>query len=226
MRVRWLGSVVAAISILAAACGSTTPTGAPSAAATAVVTDAPPASPAASQAALATPASSGIFSGQPYQLELPAGWQGFDLKGEAGQAALQQFQKDNPSMAAAITAFQSLPGAVFASNPLLGNTLVAFSLPTGGTSLDLLAQSFSAQFAAVPNLVSDPKPENVTLPGGQAVHWNIVIEVNSGENKLQVKESLYLLANDTTAVVVEFVSLGDAPIPQEGQIMQSFRFEP
>lgn len=42
----------------------------------------------------------------------------------------------------------------------------------------------------------------------------------------QVGESVYLVANDAIAVLVEFVEVGGAGIPQEGSIMQTLRFTP
>lgn len=215
---RHRGLAVIAIAFVVGACGSSTPTGTP-------VVTAPPATPTAAPtptAAAATQSADDPFAGQAFDLDLPDGWQGFDLDDPAGKAAIDAFVQANPEMGPAIAAFRTLPNVVFASNPLLGNVIVAFSLPTGGVSLADLQKSFDTQFEAVPGLINDPKAEAVTLPAGKGVHWDLSLSVNgAGGAKMQVDESLYLVVSGTTAVLVEFVAVGGAPVPQEDQIMQS-----
>jgi hypothetical protein len=54
-----------------------------------------------------------------------------------------------------------------------------------------------------------------------------VIEANNPSGgTYTVGESIYLVVNDTTAVLVEFVEVGGAAVPQEQQIIQSLRFNP
>jgi hypothetical protein len=226
MRQRQRALGVIAIALLVGACGSSTPTGAP------VIT--PPPTPSAAPVTLAPTATAAAtssagnpFAGQAFNLDLPDGWQSFDLDNPSGKAALDAFVAANPEMGPAIQAFKTLPNVVFASNPLLGNVVVAFSLPTGGLSLDALKESFNMQFASVPGLVNQPKPEVVTLPAGKAIHWDLKLSVNDASGgKTEVDESLYLVVSDTTAVLVEFVATGGAPVPQEDQIIRSLTIEP
>jgi hypothetical protein len=219
---RRLSSSLAA-GLLVAACGSSGPTTAPAttgpvAPPTVAVTAAPPA---------ATPASTGVFDGLDYSLDLPAGWTSFDLSDPAGQAALDAFVKSNPDFAGAIAAFKALPNVTMAVNPLVGNVMISLSLPTGGLPLDTIATTFTSQFAAVPGIKEPPVAEDVTLPAGQAVHWHITLEGNAPTGgTFEVGESIYLVANATTAVLVEFVETGPAGVPQEQQIIQSLKFAP
>jgi hypothetical protein len=208
------------IAMLAAACGAAEPSPSP------VITDSPTAPPGTS-GPNGSPAPSSPFAGLPYSLSLPDGWTTFDLSDPAGAAALDAFVVANPEMAAAIEAFKQLQGVTMAINPILGNVVVALAVPTGGLALDLLAATFTAQFAAVPGVVTPPQPTNIVLPVGPAVHWDIQIEANDpngGTN--QVDESVYLVTSDTTAVLIEFVEVGGAGIPQEDQIIQSLQFTP
>jgi hypothetical protein len=221
MRHRVLG--VIGIGLLVAACGSSGPTASP------VITAGPTVAATPTEAArgsAATTASGDPFAGLAFGLDLPEGWQSFDLDDPAGKTALDAFVAANPEMGPAIQAFQSLPNVVFATNPLLGNVVIAFSLPTGGLDLDTLKQSFNAQFAAVPGLTKVPTPESVTLPAGPAVHWDLEVTTNAANGgTMKVDESLYLVVSGTTAVLVEFVAVGGAPIPQEDQIIRSLTFE-
>lgn len=215
-----------AVAVLVAACGTAQPSASP--VVTAAPTVLPPtAAPTSTQAAGASPAATSPFAGQPYTLDLPAGWQTFDLSDPAGAAALDSFVAANPEMGAAIEAFKKLPNVTMAVNSLLGNVVVALSIPTGGITLDQLSTSFTAQFAAVPGVAEPPQPENITLPVGPAVHWDIKVEANKpGGGTYEVGESVYLVANDTTAVLVEFVEVAGAGIPQEQQIIDSLAFAP
>jgi len=215
------------IALVVAACGSSTPTAAP---ATPEPTAAPTPTPEITVEPTgtpipATPAPVDPYAGQAYRLSLPSGWLTFDMSDPAGQAALDAFVQANPDMTAAIEAFKVLPNVVMAVNQLLGNVVVSVSVPTGGLSLDIIAASFTAQFAAVPGVQGVPEPESVTVTAGPAVHWHLTIEANkpSGGTYL-VGESVYLVANDTTAVLVEFVEVDGTPVPQEDQIIQSLRF--
>lgn len=211
--------------LLATACGSVQPSPSP------VVTPAP--TPVATPTAAPTPASTpsprptGPFAGQPYALDLPAGWEAFDLSDPAGAAAIDAFIAANPEMGAAVQAFKALPNVTMAVNLLLGNVVVSLATPTGGLPLDTLATSFTAQFAAAPGIVSPPEPAELALPVGRAIHWDITLEANDpGGGTYQVGESVYLVANDTTAVLVEFVEVAGAGVPQEQQIIQTLRFTP
>jgi len=213
---------LAAIASLAiAACGSSTPTAAPTVAPTvaATPTAAPTTAPAASTG------SSDPFSGLPFTLTLPPGWNGFNLQDPAAQASIDQFAAANPNLAASIQAFKAIPGVRMAVNPLLGNILLVLTTPSNGIALDVIAQSFNAQFQSVPGLQAAPSPEPVTLPGGNAIHWQLQLQANkAGGGTVQVTESIYLLANSSNAVILEFVVPQGGAIPDEQAIVNSFKF--
>ena len=223
-------SAVVVIALLVAACGTSGPTATPVSTAPPTLaptpTAAPTPTPTPAPTPSPTPAPSSPFAGQDYALTLPAGWVTFDLSDPSGQAALDAFVGANPEMAAAIEAFKALP-VTMAVNLLLGNVVVSLSQPSGGLTLGVIAASFTAQFAAVPGVKTVPEPDQLTLPAGPAVHWDLTVEANdpSGGAR-EVNESIYLVANDTTVVLVEFVDGTGAGIPQEDQIIQSLRFTP
>jgi hypothetical protein len=211
--------------LLVTACGTAQPSPSPvtTPAPTPLVT--PAVAPTASL--MPSPAPTGPFAGQPYALDLPEGWETFDLSDPAGAAALDAFIAANPEMGAAVEAFKALPNVRMAVNLLLGNVMVSLATPTGGLPLDTIAASFTAQFAAVPGVVSTPEPDEIALPVGRAIHWDITLEANDpGGGTYQVGESVYLVANDTTAVLVEFVEVEGAGVPQEQQIIRTLRFTP
>lgn len=217
------------VGMLAAACGTGQPS--PSPVISQATIPAPTATPAPTPTPPAvptpTPGPTGPFVGQAYSLDLPAGWTTFDLSDPSGTAALDAFVAANPEMGASIEAFKKLPNVTMAVNMLIGNVIVSLSLPAGGLTLDVLATSFTSQFAAVPGIKTPPVAENVTLPVGPAVHWNIKVEANKpGGGTYEVAESVYLTANDTTAVLVEFVEVAGAGVPQEDQIIKTLRFTP
>lgn len=221
------------VGILVAACGTAQPSPSPvetvPGATSEIVTEAPStaATPAPETAAPTTAATAGPFDGQPYAMDLPEGWVTFDLSDPAGEAALDAFVQANPDMAAAIEAFKALPNVTMAVNQLLGNVMIALSVPTGGLTLEAVAATMTTQFLAVPGVVGEPQAEQITLPAGPAVHWDLTIEANDPSGSTyQVGESIYLVANDTTAVLVEFVEAGGVAIPQEAEIIQSLRFTP
>ena len=221
-----LGSAMIA-TLVVAACSSSAPTIAPTTAATAAATITPTAAPSTAPAS-PSPASSvsaDPFAGEPFTLTLPPGWEGFNLQDPAAQTAIDQFAASNPNLAASIQAFKAMPGVRMAVNPLLGNILLVLTTPSNGIGLDLIAQSFNAQFQAVPGLQAAPSPEAVTLTNGKGVHWLLALSANkAGGGTVQVSESVYLLANSTTAVILEFVVPQGGAIPDEQAIVNSFQF--
>jgi len=165
------------------------------------------------------------FAGQPYTLTLPAGWNAFNLSDPASSAALDQFIAANPSMAASIQQFKALPGVRMAVNPILGNVLVVIATPSNGLSLDLITQSFNAQFQAVPGLLAPPSPEPLSLPAGNAIHWLLQLQANKpGGGTVQVTESVYALVSPSTIVILEFVVPQGGAIPDEQAIVNGFQF--
>jgi hypothetical protein len=208
---------------LVVACNSATPS--PSAAPTVGAT--PAAAPTVAPTTLATPAGTGLFSGLPYTLDLPDGWTSFDLSDPAAAAAINAFVAANPEMGPMLDAFKTLPNTVMAVNQLVGNVVISIAIPTGGLPLDTLGKSFTSQFAAVPGVKNPPQAEELTLPVGPALHWDLEVGgTGAGGATFTVKESVYLVENGTTAVLVEFVDGTGAGIPQEDQIIQSLRYAP
>jgi hypothetical protein len=217
------------VAMVVAACGSSGPSASVvgTIGPTVPPTQAPATTSTGEPTAPATVEPTGPFDGQPYALDLPDGWTTFDLKDPAGAAALDAFVAANPEMAAAIEAFKSLPNVTMAVNQLVGNVVVSLSLPTGGLPLETIAASFTAQFAAVPGITSVPQAEMITLPVGPAAHWVLTIQANDPSGGTStVAESIYLVANDTIAVLVEFVDSAGSGVPQEQQIIQTLRFTP
>ena len=219
-------ALAALLAAVVAGCGSAaSPSPAATAAPTAVPTTAPTATPLPT-ASPSTAANSGDpFADQPYSIDLPAGWEAFDLSTLSGPA-LEAFTQANPGLAGAIQAFQTMPNVRLAVNKLQGNSLVAIAIPSQGMSLDTIGQSIGAQFQAVPGVTKVPPAETETLPAGPALHWPLSITTNKvGGGTLQVNESIHLLANDKTALLVEFVAPYGAPNPDEASMLQTVRFK-
>ena len=215
-------ALAALLAAVLAGCGSAASS---SPAATAAPTAVPTATPAPT-ASPSTAANSGDpFADQPYSIDLPAGWEAYDLSTLSGPA-LQAFTQANPGLAGAIQAFQTMPNVRLAVNKLHGNALVAIAIPSQGMSLDTIGQSIGAQFQAVPGVTKVPPAETETLAGGPALHWPLSITTNKvGGGTLQVNESIHLLANDKTALLVEFVTPNGAPNPDEASMIQTVRFK-
>jgi len=213
------------LAMVVGACSSATATpqatAAPTVAATAAPTD------AATGGATATPASvsKDPFAGEPFALTLPPGWNGFNLSDPAAQAGIDQFVAANPNLAGSVAAFKAIPGVRIAVNPVLGNILLVITTPSNGITLDVLSQAFNTQFQAAPGLLAAPSPEPVTLAGGPATHWQLLLQANKPSGgTVQVSESIYALVSSKTAVILEFVVPQGGPVPDEQTIANSFRF--
>jgi hypothetical protein len=215
------------VTLAIAGCGASTPTPAPTAAPTVAPTLAPTAAtgsePPASQPAASI--NTDPFAGEPFTMTLPAGWQGFNLQDPAAQTAIDAFAASNPNLAASIQAFKAMPGVRMAVNPLLGNIVLVLTTPSNGMGLDVISQAFNVQFSTVQGLQAAPSPEAVTVPGGNATHWDLNLTANkAGGGTVTVSESIYLLVSSTTGVILEFVVPSGGPIPNEQAILNSFMF--
>lgn len=158
-------------------------------------------------------------------MELPEGWAVFSPRDPASKQALDAFVAANPDMAATIEAFSALENVTLAINPDLGNVVVSYPFLTNGQSLETLTTSFTSQFGALPGVVEPPVAEPVDLATGPASHWYVTIEANDpGGGTSQVAESIYLATSGETAVLVEFIGVSGAAIPQEDSIIQSLQF--
>ena len=220
-------ALIAVAAVLVAGCGaSSSPSPSPSPTPSPTPTVAPTPSP--TPTAVPTPSPSvGPFDGQPYALDVPDGWQTFDLSNPDSKAAIDAVAGANPGLAASIKTFESLPNVRMSVNSLLGNVMVSLAVPSQGLPLETIGQNFSSQFAAIPGLASPRPPTTVTLPAGPALHWLLHLTAKKpGGGSFVVTESIYLVVNSQAAVIVEFVVLGSGTVPTESAIIQSFRFQP
>jgi hypothetical protein len=168
-----------------------------------------------------------LFAGQPYQLDLPAGWIGFDPANPANKAAMDALLSANPALAGPFKVFQSIPNVRGAVQAALGNALVAVATPSGGLSLEALGQSMAAQFRLVPGISTVPAAQRLNLPGGEALTWDLVLILSTANGgTTQVRESVYLFADAETAVLVELVAVGGRGVADEAAIVRTFRFAP
>lgn len=224
MRRRSLPIVV--LALVAVGCNATAPSGTP----TATITPAPTATPAPtpSPTPVPSPTAAGPFSGQPYTLTLPSGWTVLNPSDASTKSSLDAFGAANPGLAGAIAAFQSQPNIRIAVNPTLGNALIVLPVPGAASiSLDAIGQSFTAQFKNVPGITSTVAATNVKLPAGDALHWDLQVAANkAGGGTVHVEESIYVVKNDSTVVLLEFVAPQGGGVPQEQEIVQSFAFQP
>jgi len=218
----------AVLLVVVAACNSSAASSAPAATPTAAATPTPAATPTATptpSASAAALASGDPFADQPYTIEMPAGWQAFDVN-SLDKTALDAYTKANPAFAGAMQTFASLPNARMAINPLLGNAAIFIALPSQGMSLDVIGKSFDAQFQAVPNVTNKPIAKPVTLPAGKALHWPISLTVNNtAGQKTDLNESVYLLVDDKNALMTVFVGPGSSGVQDEQKIMESIAFK-
>ena len=175
----------------------------------------------------ATQAASAPSAALPYAIDLPPGWVAFDLSNPAAQTALDAFVQANPAMAGMIAGFKALKNASLYIQSLLGNILVVIPLPSNGVSLATLGPNLTAQFKVVPGVVGVPVATSLTLPIGDALHWPLSLSAaKPGGGTITVEESIYLVVNAQTALIVEFVTASGGTVPDEGTIIQSLRFQP
>lgn len=215
--------VLLVLAFVAAACGaSANPTASPSASAPPVATP----SPMPSATASAVAASGDPFANRPYTLTVPVGWQTFDLSNPSAKTGFDAFAQANPAFSTALQAFESSPNVWLAVNSLLGGAVVVLPLSSQGLPLETIGQSLTAQFATIAGVASPgPVAEPTTLPGGDAIHWEVSLNVNkTGGGTYTVVESLYLFANAQTAAIVEFVNPSGGVLPDESSIIDSFEF--
>ena len=222
-------ALMAVLVLAAAGCGSAatpSPTATPTVAPTPTPT--PTATPTAAPTSSAGPDASGDpFAGQAYSLDIPAGWQIFDLSNPAAKTSLDAFAKVNPGLTAAISTFETLPNVRLMVNSLLGTVMISVPIASQGLPLATIGQSFSSQFATLPGLASPAPPEPMTLPGGDSLHWLLNLTSNKvGGGTIKAVESVYLFVDSKTAVIVEFVEAGGGVNPGESSIVQTFKFTP
>jgi hypothetical protein len=125
-----------------------------------------------------------------------------------------------------MAAFESSDVYKLSVNQLTGDVIVTAAVPTQGLTLAQIGQAMGAQFAMVPGASAPPSPEPTTLPAGDALHWPISVSANKpGGGTLTMAESVYLVSNGQSAVLVEFVTPPGGLPTDEGPILDSLAFK-
>ena len=214
--------VVLAIAILAAAlsaCGGSAASVAPSPTTVAPPSDAPTVSPseAASPSETASPTETATTPGaslattgrieipdRGIAVTLPDGWNRIDL-GAGDLAALMAAAGDlDPVLAEQYTAqIQAMISAglalfAFGPDPSSGQNVTILAIPGLGLSLDLIEQLNSSQIGAIAE--GEVKSERVTLPAGEAIHFQYEITADALGGAAALDQYL-LLAGDNQLVV-------------------------
>ena len=211
------------VSAALAACGGTTtssapaaspeasqpaPSASPSEVATASPSEAPTASP--SEAA-ATPGSSLATTGRieipdkGVAVTLPEGWTRIDLTAGDLDALLEAAGAADPALAQQYSAqIQQMLAAglalfAFGPDPLAGTNVTILAIPSMGVSLDLLEQINTAQIEALAQ--GEVDSERVTLPAGEAVHFEYSVPVAATGQTTTIDQYL-LIGGDNQLVVM------------------------
>jgi len=221
-------AVLMGAALAVSACGSTSPAASPAglssspAASIAAGPSATPA-PASVAAGAASPAASGD---DPYALTLPSGWVAFDPGNPATKTALDAFVSANPAMAPMISTFETSKLYKLSVNQLTGDMLVTLAIPAQGLTLAQIGQALSAQFATLPGTSAPASPDPTTLPAGNALHWPITVSANKATGgTLSVQESVYVVSNGKTAVMIEFVTPAGGVPADEASILNTLVFK-
>ena len=212
--------VVLTTAILTAAvsaCGGSAASVAPSPTTVAPPTSAPSDAPTESPSAAASPSETSTRPGaslattgrivipdRGIAVTLPDGWNRVDL-GAGDLAALMAAAGDlDPDIAeqytAQIEAMMSAGLALFAfgPDPSSGQNVTILAIPGLGLSLDLLEQLTSAQLWAIAE--GEVKSERVTLPAGEAIHFQYEITADALGGAAGLDQYL-LFAGDNQLVV-------------------------
>jgi hypothetical protein len=231
-------ALIGLIGVLVAACGSAavsapsavplapTATAQPTPRPTASRTARPSPSPTPTATPSATPTESADpLADQPYTIHFPSGWTALDLNTPGWETYMTAYAEANPETAVGFESLKRLPNVRLVLNSLLGDAVVLLAIPSQGYPLRVIGKAAAAQFAALPGSNKLAAAKTVTLPAGQALHWVVNLTSNKvGGGKQTVTESIYLVVDDTTAVVVEFVSPKGGVVPGEKRIVRSLHF--
>lgn len=232
---------IAASAVILAGCGSTAPTASPAATA-APATAAPDPSVAPASAAPAASGASGpvgttgriVDESNGFAVTLPDGWLRLDLTAEDREAILGAGAEALSPEARALLEgqIQSLVSSgltffaidqVNATPEFVPNVNI-ISSPTGGMSLDLLAQATVGQLkVAFPTMEGELLQETVSLPSGDATHLSYTLPAGAGVGATPLTFHQYLIASDTTAHFVTVTGpAGDGMVDASRAIAESF----
>jgi hypothetical protein len=238
VRARVLG--VAAIALLAAACGATPAASSPAASAIASASASAAASASSSASAEASPSASASGStaasasagasiatsgriaipDHKFAVTLPVGWTRIDLEAQDIDALIQAAGAQNPELAKVYTtqiramAAQGLVLFAFGPDMTKGTNLNVLSTPNMGLSLDFLEQANLAQVKALSK--GAITSERVQLPAGEALHLRYSLSTSAGAASPTIDQ--YLLINGDKQLVVSMTNTSEA---QSSEIAKS-----
>jgi hypothetical protein len=225
VRARLLG--VAAVALVAAACGATPAASTPAAPSTSPATaasSAPSVAPSASASASASAAASAsagasvattgriVIPDHDFAVTLPNGWTRIDLAAQDIDALIEAAGAQNPQLAQSYTqqiramAAQGLVLFAFGPDMTSGTNLNVLSTPNMGLSLDFLEQANLAQVKALAN--GAVTSERVQLPAGEALHLRYALSTATGAPSPTIEQ--YMLINGDKQLVVSLTNTSEA----------------
>jgi len=225
VRARLLG--VAAVALVAAACGATPAASTPAAPSTSPATtasSAPSVAPSASASASASAAASAsagasvattgriVIPDHDFAVTLPNGWTRIDLAAQDIDALIEAAGAQNPQLAQSYTqqiramAAQGLVLFAFGPDMTSGTNLNVLSTPNMGLSLDFLEQANVAQVKALAN--GAVTSERVQLPAGEALHLRYALSTATGAPSPTIEQ--YMLINGDKQLVVSLTNTSEA----------------
>jgi len=225
VRARLLG--VAAVALVAAACGATPAASTPAAPSTSpaiTASSAPSVAPSASASASASAAASAsagasvattgriVIPDHDFAVTLPNGWTRIDLAAQDIDALIEAAGAQNPQLAQSYTqqiramAAQGLVLFAFGPDMTSGTNLNVLSTPNMGLSLDFLEQANVAQVKALAN--GAVKSERVQLPAGEALHLRYALSTATGAPSPTIEQ--YMLINGDKQLVVSLTNTSEA----------------
>lgn len=240
IRARLLG--VAAIALVAAACGatpaaSTAPSASASPVASASTSSAPSAqaspsvsasaSAAASASAGASVATTGriVIPDHKFAVTLPEGWTRIDLAAQDIDALIEAAGAQNPELAKSYTqqikamAAQGLVLFAFGPDMTSGTNVNVLSTPNMGLSRDFLEQANLAEVKALAK--GAVTSERVRLPAGEALHLRYALSTATGAPSPTIEQ--YMLINGDKQLVVSMTNASEA---ESSAIAQSIELLP
>ena len=223
---------VAAIALVAAACGATPAASGPAASAAASTSASPVASASRAPSIEASPSASASVSSaasssagasiattgriaipdQKFAVTLPDGWTRIDLEAQDIDALIQAAGAQNPELAKIYTqqiramAAQGLVLFAFGPDMTKGTNLNVLSTPNMGLSLEFLEQANLAQVKALAK--GAITSERVQLPAGEALHLRYALSTATGAPSPTIEQ--YLMINGDKQLVVSMTNASEA----------------
>lgn len=213
---------IAALTLVAAACGGTptastaaSPSSQPAQSASTAPSIEP--SPSTSASTAASPAASVATTGrvvipeQRFAVTLPDGWTRIDLGADDIDALIQAAGAQNPELAGIYTqqiramAAQGLVLFAFGPDPGDGTNVNILSTPSMGLSLDFLEQANLAELEALAD--GDIASERVQLPAGEAIHLRYAMSAGTAVSAPTIEQ--YFLLNGDKQLVVSMTNASD-----------------